>query len=133
LGVELLAFEFLIFYYYCYVGNNSSSEVDSVVGDESDNEGEVDSVVGGESDNEGEVDLNRCNTGWADAMSRVLRLKKPRRSRSVVLSRAKKLNEGVKTSKEEDRGLEVGDIKPKISSLNEQHSRRKVGNSIHII
>jgi hypothetical protein len=66
-------------------------------------------------------------------MSRVLRSKKPRKSRSVVLSRAKKLNEAAKTVKEEDTELEVGDIKPKITSLNEQHSRRKVGYSVHVI
>jgi hypothetical protein len=59
-------------------------------------------------------------------MSRVLKSKKPRKSRAVILSRAKKLNEGAITVKEEDTGLEVGDVKPKISSVNEQHSRRKV-------
>ncbi|XP_021936190.1 RRP15-like protein isoform X2 [Zootermopsis nevadensis] len=58
-------------------------------------------------------------------MSRVLRSKKPKKSRSVVLSRAKKLNDAAKTVKEEDTELEVGDIKPRISSLNEQRSRRK--------
>lgn len=92
-----------------YVGDSNSSEADSAVG-ESDNEGEV---VSG-------------HTGWADAMSRVLKSKKPRKSRAVILSRAKKLNEGAITVKEEDTGLEVGDVKPKISSVNEQHSRRKV-------
>jgi hypothetical protein len=62
-------------------------------------------------------------------MARVLKSTKPRKSRSIILSRAKKLNETVKSVKEEEIGLETSDIKHEVSGLNEQHPRRKVGNS----
>jgi hypothetical protein len=79
----------------------------------------------GKCDSEGEVDVNGSNAGWADAMARVLNSKKPRKSRSIVLSRAKKLNEPTKTIKEEETAEEVGGVKQEVSSL-EKHPRRKV-------
>jgi Rrp15p. len=68
------------------------------------------------------VDHNGCNAGWADAMARVLKSKKPKKSRSIILSKAKKLNESAKSVIEKETSFEV-------SSLNEQHPRRKVCNS----
>ncbi|PNF36495.1 hypothetical protein B7P43_G15881 [Cryptotermes secundus] len=81
-----------------------------------------------EYDSEGEVDVNGSNPGWADAMTRVLNSKKPRKCRSIVLSRAKKLNEPAKTVKEEETAFEVGGIKQEVASP-EKHTRRKVSNS----
>lgn len=77
-----------------------------------------------ECDSEGEVDVNGSNPGWADAMTRVLNSKKPRKCRSIVLSRAKKLNEPAKTVKEEETAFEVGGIKQEVASP-EKHTRRK--------
>ncbi|XP_023704847.1 RRP15-like protein isoform X2 [Cryptotermes secundus] len=77
-----------------------------------------------EYDSEGEVDVNGSNPGWADAMTRVLNSKKPRKCRSIVLSRAKKLNEPAKTVKEEETAFEVGGIKQEVASP-EKHTRRK--------
>lgn len=81
-----------------------------------------------ECDSEGEIDVNGSNPGWADAMTRVLNSKKPRKCRSIVLSRAKKLNEPAKTIKEEKTAVEVGGVKQKVASL-EKHPRKKVSNS----
>jgi len=76
-----------------------------------------------------EVDHNGCNAGWADAMARVLKSKKPKNSRSIILSRAKKLNENAKSVNEKEASFEARDVSQEVSSLNEQHPRRKVGNS----
>ncbi|GFG30652.1 hypothetical protein Cfor_04767, partial [Coptotermes formosanus] len=83
----------------------------------------------GEDDREVEVYHSGCNAGWADAMARVLKSKKPKKSRSIILSRAKKLNDNTKTVNEKERSLEAEDIIREVSSLNEQHPRRNVGNS----
>lgn len=86
----------------------------------------------GDYGSEGEVDVNGSNPGWADAMARVLNSKKPRKCRSIVLSRAKKLNEPAKTIKEEETVVEVGRVKQEVASL-EKHPRRKVSNSTYHI
>lgn len=75
------------------------------------------------------MDHNGCNAGWADAMARVLKSKKPKKSRSIILSRAKKLNENTKSVNEKETSFEAGDVSQQVSILNEQHPRRKVGNS----
>jgi hypothetical protein len=71
-----------------------------------------------------EGDVNRSNPGWADAMARVLNSKNRRKTRSIVLSKAKKLNEPAKTVKEEETAVEVEDVKH-VSNL-QKHTRRKV-------
>jgi hypothetical protein len=76
-----------------------------------------------------EVDHDGCNAGWADAMARVLKSKKPKKCRSIILSKAKKLNENAKSANEKETSFEAGDVSQEVSSLNEQHPRRKVGNS----
>jgi hypothetical protein len=83
----------------------------------------------GENEKEVQVDHNGCNAGWAGAMARVLKSKKPKRSRSIVLSRAKKLNENAKSVHEKETSFKAGDVSQDVSSLIEQHPRRKVGNS----
>lgn len=75
------------------------------------------------------MDHNGCNAGWADAMARILKSKKPKKSRSIILSRAKKLNENAKSVVEKETNFEARDVSREVSSLNEQHPRRKVGNS----
>jgi hypothetical protein len=79
-----------------------------------------------------EVDVNGSNPGWADAMARVLKSKKPRKCRYIVLSRAKKLNEPAKTIKEEETAVEVGGVKQEVASF-QKHPRRKVSNSTYHI
>lgn len=96
----------------CYLSKEKRSSTD-----------EPDTAVG-ECDSGGEADLNGSNPGWADAMARVLNSKKPQKSRSIVLSRAKKLNESTKTIKEEETEVEVRGVKQEVSSL-EKHPRRK--------
>jgi hypothetical protein len=73
------------------------------------------------------ADVNGSNPGWADAMARVLKSKKRRRTRSIVLSGAKKLNEPAKTVNEEETAVEV-DVKQEVSNL-QKHTRKKVSNS----
>ena len=75
-----------------------------------------------------EVDHSGYNPGWADAMARVLKSKKPKKSRSIILSRAKRLNETAKTVNEKETDFKAGDVSQEVSSVNEQHPRRKVGN-----
>ncbi|OXU25371.1 hypothetical protein TSAR_002583 [Trichomalopsis sarcophagae] len=64
-------------------------------------------VEGDESgDNEDSNELNevsdksKANPGWADAMKKILNIKKPKRKKSIVLSKAKKLNEILAKPKE---------------------------------
>jgi hypothetical protein len=84
----------------------------------------------GEYGSEVKVDVNGTNPGWADAMARVLNSKKPPKCRSIVLSRAKKLNEPAKNIKEEETVVGVGGVKQEIANL-EEHPRRKVSNSMY--
>jgi hypothetical protein len=60
-------------------------------------------------------------------MARVLKSKKPKKSRSIILSRAKKLKENTKSVNEKETSLEAGDVSQGISSQNEQRPKRKVG------
>lgn len=46
-------------------------------------------------DEEMETDKSKANPGWADAMKKILSTKKPKRKKTIVLSKAKKLNEVV--------------------------------------
>jgi hypothetical protein len=62
-------------------------------------------------------------------MARVLKSKKPKKSRSIILSRAKKLNENAKSVNEKETSFDSGGVSQEVSSRNEQHPRRKVGNS----
>lgn len=46
-------------------------------------------------------DKSKANPGWADAMRKILSTNKPKKKKSIVLSKAKKLNEIVSKPKEE--------------------------------
>ncbi|XP_046422287.1 RRP15-like protein [Neodiprion fabricii] len=52
-------------------------------------------------------DKSKGNPGWADAMKKILRTKKPKRKTSIVLSKAKKLCDVVPKSKIVSPGFEV--------------------------
>lgn len=99
---------------------NSAAESDVEL-TESDNEnnltGDEDSEANDDSDNE----TNKSgNPGWADAMQKILRTKKPKRKKSVVLSKAKKLCD-IKKVKEENFPIETGAVKkePKVETSND--------------
>ena len=65
------------------------------------------------------------NPGWADAMQKILRVKKPKRKKTIVLSKAKKLCSVVK-KEEEDSTFEVEKVKDEAKAEEEQDSERNV-------
>ncbi|XP_063226280.1 RRP15-like protein [Bacillus rossius redtenbacheri] len=73
-------------------------------------------------ENSGEEETHDSKSGWADAIAKILRTNKPRRKRSIVLSRAKKLNEVVKKVKVEEPefDVDVKDDKPDVKDLSEE-------------
>lgn len=66
---------------------------------------ESDNNSGAEGDNSSEnsedADTSKGNAGWADAMRKILKTNKPKRKKTIVLSKAKKLNEVISKPKEE--------------------------------
>lgn len=65
------------------------------------------------------------NPGWADAMQKILRVKKPKRKKTIVLSKAKKLCSIVK-KEEEDLTFEVEKVKDEVKVEEEQDSECNV-------
>lgn len=69
------------------------------------NKSDSDENSGAEGDESAEdsedADKSKGNAGWADAMAKILRTNKPKRKKTIVLSKAKKLNEIVSKPKEE--------------------------------
>ncbi|PSN36427.1 hypothetical protein C0J52_11662 [Blattella germanica] len=63
--------------------------------------GSISDSVTSDDDGGQEDIISTTNPGWADAMAKVLRMKKPKKTKSIVLSKAKKLNDISKTAKEE--------------------------------
>ncbi|XP_031833668.2 RRP15-like protein isoform X1 [Nomia melanderi] len=51
------------------------------------------------------------NPNWADAMQKILRTKKPKRKKTIVLSKAKKLCDVIKTEKSEELSFEIKKVK----------------------
>lgn len=77
-------------------GQGASSDEQSSSGAEGD-ESDADE----DNDESNEVsDKSKANPGWADAMKKILNTKKPKRKKSIVLSKAKKLNEILAKPKE---------------------------------
>jgi len=91
------------------------------------------------------------NSGWADAMLKVLKTNKPKKKKTLVLSRAKKLNETSLSLKEEPKnepGFEIDgdeketnqteekdekpDIKPVLSSAEMREQKKKVKHNLLI-
>ncbi|KAJ9589099.1 hypothetical protein L9F63_017603 [Diploptera punctata] len=73
-----------------------------------------------ENGNTGEEEISGSNAGWADAIAKVLQSKKSKKSKSIVLSRAKKINDVPIKVKEESQGFNV------IEHSNLQNSRKKI-------
>lgn len=48
---------------------------------------------GDDNSDESQLDNSSANPGWADAMRKILNTKKPKKKKSIVLSKAKKLSE----------------------------------------
>nr|CAD7194616.1 unnamed protein product [Timema douglasi] len=88
--------------------SSSDNEDSDDVKDESiiESEQEVSDVEG----SEGKI-VPDTNPGWADAMAKILKTNKPKRKKSVVLAKAKKLSDFNKKIKVEDPGFEVDGIK----------------------
>jgi hypothetical protein len=66
------------------------------------------------------------NAGWADAMSKVLRTNKPKKKKTLVLSRAKKLSEVGAKDEPDDPGFEVDGEEPKVKIDEEEDSKPDV-------
>ncbi|XP_054258224.1 RRP15-like protein [Macrosteles quadrilineatus] len=57
------------------------------------------------------------NSAWADAMSKILKTNKPKRRKTIVLSRAKRANQ-TKVSKEENVDFDIeNDMKPDVTGI----------------
>lgn len=103
-------------------GENSSSNEEenegNIIDDSSDNEDEeVESeIASDDADNEMENESDEEeNTGWANALAKVLQQEKPKHKKYLVLSRAKKLADGVDAEKKLPFELEENsDVKPNV-------------------
>ena len=79
------------------------------------------------------TDKTKSNPGWADAMRKVLHTKKPKRKKSIVLSKAKKLCDIVSKEKKEHVPFEIegtdGEVKKEILVKKEEkeseHKKQK--------
>lgn len=117
----------------------------------SSNEGEeeeqiVDSGEEKEEDNDEEmsteIDVNKSgNHGWADAMNKILHTNKPKRKKTIVLSKAKKLCDVVKKPKTEPLPFELeanGEVKRELvqkddkDSLTDQKRTKKQKDTLKI-
>ncbi|KAG7204049.1 hypothetical protein KM043_001907 [Ampulex compressa] len=56
------------------------------------------------------------NPGWADVMQQILRTKKPKRKKTIVLSKAKKLCDVVNQEKAEEISFEIEKVKEEVKS-----------------
>jgi hypothetical protein len=96
-----------------------------------------------ESESKDVVEESTGNAGWADAISKVLRTNKPKSKKTLVLSRAKKINDPRYINDEprlEGPGFDIdGEIKeesdvkpdvelPSVTSAKEKELKRKVSN-----
>jgi hypothetical protein len=79
-----------------------------------------------EADGDDEEEKPEGNAGWADAMSKVLRTNKPKKKKTLVLSRAKKLSEVGAKDEPDDPGFEVDGEEPKVKTVEEEDSKPDV-------
>lgn len=56
------------------------------------------------------------NPGWADVMQKILQTKKPKRKRTIVLSKAKKLCDIKKKNDEEHLPFEIAEVKKEVKT-----------------
>ncbi|XP_011688919.1 PREDICTED: RRP15-like protein [Wasmannia auropunctata] len=59
------------------------------------------------------------NAGWADVMQKILKINKPNNKKTLVLAKAKRLND-VKVKEKEDVSFEIDDIKEEIKTESEE-------------
>lgn len=79
-----------------------------------------------DSEMENSVDKASCdaastsNTGWADAMQKILKTNKPKRKKTLVLAKAKKLCDVQIKEKKEDLSFEIDGVKEEIKTESEE-------------
>lgn len=66
------------------------------------------------------------NPGWADVMQRILKTKKPKRKKSIVLSKAKKLADVKQKEEEESLPFEIEKVKDEVKTEEEQVETKDV-------
>jgi hypothetical protein len=76
-----------------------------------------------DADGDDEEEKLEGNAGWADAMSKVLRTNKPKKKKTLVLSRAKKLSEVGAKDEPDDPGFEVDGEEPKVKPAEEEDTK----------
>lgn len=59
------------------------------------------------------------NPGWADAMQKILQTRKPKRKKTIVLSKAKKLFDVKKKENEENVSFEIEKVKEEVETFKE--------------
>ena len=78
-------------------------------------EGDESDASGDNEESNDVTDKSKANPGWADAMKKILNTQKPKRKKTIVLSKAKKLQEVLSKPKEVALPFEVegedGEIK----------------------
>lgn len=78
------------------------------------------------SEMENDVDEASCdaestsNAGWADAMQKILKTNKPKRKKTLVLAKAKKLCDVKITEKKKDLSFEIDGVKEEIKTESEE-------------
>lgn len=64
------------------------------------------------------------NAGWADVMQKILKTNKPKRKQTVVLSKAKKLNDLKAIEKKENITIEIDGVENKVTTdLGKVHNK----------
>lgn len=87
---------------------NYSNEEDSEMENESANISENSQGDQHESDDQEHTETSgMANAGWADAITKILKTNKPKRKRTLVLSKAKKLSEVQRKQTVKELGYEV--------------------------
>lgn len=69
---------------------------------------------------EASCDAGSSNTGWANAMQKILKTNRPKRKKTLVLAKAKKLCDVRIKEKEEDISFEIDGIKEEIKTESEE-------------
>nr|CAD7461680.1 unnamed protein product [Timema tahoe] len=97
---------------------------DEDISDVEDSDDIKDEDVSDVEDSEGKI-VPDTNPGWADAMAKILKTNKPKRKKSIVLAKAKKLSDFTKKIKVEDPGFEVDGIKEEKPDLEDLDTKPK--------
>lgn len=89
--------------------SDSSSEEESEKSEDEASFGEEDTESGAESvsSNDEKEEVLVTNEGWADSVAKILGSNKPKNKKTLVLSRAKKHSDIIKSEKEEKPSFEV--------------------------